>query len=300
MPNEEKLKASTARWDELPAEITTDILQRLGTIDIVESAQRVCSSWWKVCHDPAMWHVIHLKYEPATDRMSRVLEKICRIAVDRSQGQLLELSIHNFGSRDLLNYIAERAIQLRHLRLVKCFRNFAGGLAAAAKNFPLLEELHIYCTFITKEDIESIGRSCSLLKSFILNSSAYNELGFRLPLEDEGQALAIARSMPELRHLALVDNALTNVGLEAILDGCPHLESLDLRRCYNIDLEGDLGRRCRQQIVDLKQPCASTDDYEFSSHANASHYFSSSRMMATETIVHLMMKMKAGNFIVMP
>ncbi|MCD7460168.1 hypothetical protein HAX54_042977 [Datura stramonium] len=50
------------------------------------------------------------------------------------------------------------------------------------------------------------------LKSFILNGSGYDEIGFQLSLEDDGQALAIATSMPELRHLALV---------EAILDGCP-------------------------------------------------------------------------------
>ncbi|MCD7460162.1 hypothetical protein HAX54_042971 [Datura stramonium] len=267
MPNgENKLKASivpSPPWVELPEEITTDILQRLGTIEIVQSAQRVCSTWWKVCLFPAMWHAVDLKYEPDSNRIPRVLEKICRIAVDRSQGQLLKISIQKFGDKDLLHYIAERSSQLRHLRLIECFGTFAGGLAADAKKFPLLEELHIHFTFITKEDIESVGHSCSLLKSFILNASGYDILGFS-SFQDDDQAFAIARSMPELRHLALLENTLTNVGLQAILDGCPRLESLDLRRC-NIDLEGDLGRRCSQQIVDLKQPHASTHDYEFDS-----------------------------------
>ncbi|KAK4349565.1 hypothetical protein RND71_032320 [Anisodus tanguticus] len=35
------------------------------------------------------------------------VEKICMIAVDRSQGQLLKISIPNFGNKKLLNYIAQ-------------------------------------------------------------------------------------------------------------------------------------------------------------------------------------------------
>ncbi|XP_027774972.1 putative F-box/LRR-repeat protein 23 [Solanum pennellii] len=230
-----------------------DILQRLGTIEIVESTQRVCSTWWKVCHDPAMWRVIDLKYDPPCVKHC-VLKKICRIAVDRSQGQLLKISIHKFGNKDLLYYIAE---------------SVAGSLSSAAKNLPLLEELHIHLTLITEEDIESVGRYCPLLKSFTLNARVCFNFGYsRLP--DDGQALAIATSMPELRCLALILNPLTSVGLEAILDGCPHLVSLDLRRCNNIDLVGDIGRRCREQIANLKQP----HDYEFDSEVSR-HYLSS-------------------------
>ncbi|XP_015084077.1 putative F-box/LRR-repeat protein 23 [Solanum pennellii] len=226
----------------------------------------------KVCHGPAMWRVIDLKYESHFSRMSLVLymllDRMYRIAVDRSQGKLLIISIQNFGSRELLNYIAKRSSQLRYLKLVKCF-NIAGGLAVAAKNLPLLEELHIHLTFISEEDIESVGRYCPLLNSFTLNASEY-DTPVNLISADDGQALDIAKSMPELRHLALIANTLTNVGLEAILDGCPHLLSLDLRCCYNIDLEGDLGKRCREQIVDRKQPCASCQDYEF--YSEFSHY----------------------------
>lgn len=135
-------------------------------------------------------------------------------------------------------------------------------MAAAAKNFSLLEELHIYFTSITKDDIEIVGRSCPLLKSFVLHTGPFYKVR-SLPSQDNDKALAIARCMPELQHLALIESNLTNEGLEAILDGCLHLESLDLRCCCCIDLEGDLGTRCRQQIVDLKHPCDSTSDYEF-------------------------------------
>ncbi|PHT63884.1 hypothetical protein T459_32304 [Capsicum annuum] len=135
---EENLKASSSSqiapplslpsWVELPPDIMANILERLGVIEILESAQRV-------------------------------LEEICRVAVDRSQGQLLKLCIENFGNTNLLNYVAKRCSQLKHLRLVRCNGNFAGGLAVAAKNFPLLEELDINSTSITKDDIEMVGLS---------------------------------------------------------------------------------------------------------------------------------------------
>lgn len=112
---EEKVEASSTAppppsppWVELPAEITIDILQRLGTIEILESAQRVCSTWWKVCHDPAMWRVIDLKRVVCRSKLAYVLEKICRLAVRRSQGQTFKISIDNFGNERLLSYIASR------------------------------------------------------------------------------------------------------------------------------------------------------------------------------------------------
>jgi len=168
----------------------------------------------------------------------------------------------------ILSYpLLNRSNQLRHLRLVGCDNISKGSLAAVAKNFPLLEELHIYLTSISIVDIEVIGRSCSQLKSFTLNVCGFRGglTGFRrLQINVDDQDHAIALNMPELQHLALFGNTMTNEGLCAILDGCPLLESLDLRHCYSIDLEGDVGMRCRQQIIELKCPHDCTHGYELS------------------------------------
>ncbi|XP_009778272.1 F-box protein SKIP19-like [Nicotiana sylvestris] len=95
-------------WVELPLDITANILQRLRTIEILENAQRVCTSWWKASHDPTVWRVVDLRNDDVDAKTPRMLENMCRIAVHRSPGQLLKINIENFGSRDLLNYIAER------------------------------------------------------------------------------------------------------------------------------------------------------------------------------------------------
>ncbi|PHT63883.1 hypothetical protein T459_16548 [Capsicum annuum] len=48
------------------------------------------------------------------------------------------------------------------------------------------------------------------------------------PSQDNDRALVIGKSMPELRHLTFCAHNLTYEGLQAIFEGCPHLESSDL------------------------------------------------------------------------
>uniref|UniRef100_A0A0D3GX77 Transport inhibitor response 1 domain-containing protein n=1 Tax=Oryza barthii TaxID=65489 RepID=A0A0D3GX77_9ORYZ len=64
--------------------------------------------------------------------------------------------------------------------------------------------------------------------------------------------------MHELRSLQLFANILTNKGLSAILDNCPNLESLDIRHCYNVDMDASLRAKCARIKV-LRPP----DDYDF-------------------------------------
>lgn len=188
------------------------------------------------------------------------LEKMCRYAVDRSQGQLIDINIEYFGTDELLLYISQRCSQLRRLQLVCCYGGITGDvLIQAVRNFPLLEELHLYYTYIDAEAIEAIGRSCPQLKSFKLNNRWYRQPDVVCDME----AQVIAQNMPELRHLQLFGNKMTNEGLQAILNGCPHLESLDLRQCFNIYFGGDIGRLCTQRIRDLRRPHDSTHDYRF-------------------------------------
>lgn len=148
---------------------------------------------------------------------------------------------------------------LRRLRLVCCYNISDEGLIEVAEKLPLLEELDISISNISKDPLEAIGRNCPGLKSL-----KFNLEGYRHPhIECDEEAFAIAETMPELRHLQLFGNKLTNTGLLAILDGCPHLESLDLRQCFNIDLEGVLVKRCVEQIKNLRRPYDPTNDYPF-------------------------------------
>ena len=119
---------------------------------------------------------------------------------------------------------------------------------------PLLEELDVsYCAV---ESLKVVGQSLPNLKTLKL----YFGLGPPGYVNDD-DALAIAETMHGLRFLQLVGNSLTDAGLKAILDNCPHLEHLDLRKCFNVYFSGDLERRCSERIKVLRRPNDSAHEY---------------------------------------
>ncbi|KAL0697415.1 hypothetical protein Bca4012_053537 [Brassica carinata] len=210
-------------WAELPPELTSSILHRLGGIDILETAQRVCRSWRRVCKDPLMWRKIDMR-DP--------------------------------GHR---GYSCHVSSKLRSLKLTYCYQIASEGLREILAKLPLLEVLETSYCALSAESLKVIGKSCPNLKSFGKNCE-----GYRRPRnESDDVALAIAETMPGLTRLQLFGNRLTDVGLNAILDGCPNLEYLDLRQCFNVSLVGDLEKRCSERIRVVRRPNDSTHDYPF-------------------------------------
>ncbi|KAK3012854.1 hypothetical protein RJ639_010354 [Escallonia herrerae] len=172
---------------------------------------------------------------------------------------MIELGLILNGTLSLLEGEAAcfRASQLRRLQFASCHDNFScEALIKAFKKLPLLEELHLTYTYMSEEAIEVAGRCCPKLKSF-----SYNQFGLKqLHIVSDDTAEAVARNMPDLCHLQLIGNSLTNHGLRTILNKCPRLESLDLRKCFNVSLGGALEKRCSKQIKDLRRPDDSTKE----------------------------------------
>ncbi|KAI3680373.1 hypothetical protein L2E82_50358 [Cichorium intybus] len=131
-----------------------NILHRVAVFDILENVQKVCTTWHKICKDPAMWRVICLdKFFGyiSPHEMVRLWE-ICKHAVDRSQCQLVSITIVDIIAADrLLEYVADRSSQLRCLEIRYGYGNTYGSWTEVLKNFPLLEELGLYLTKIPKE-----------------------------------------------------------------------------------------------------------------------------------------------------
>ena len=146
-----------------------------------------------------------------------------------------------------------RARNLRCLDLRGCGPIFSEEtLIKVAKKLPLLEELDISYYYLSSRSVEAIGTWCPRLRSLKLNNvkGVYYPKGGR---GNDDEAFAIAKTMPNLQHLQLIGNRLTKAGLLAILDGCPllEIESLDVRDCFNLNLQGSLGKRCVEQIKEL-------------------------------------------------
>jgi hypothetical protein len=72
------------------------------------------------------------------------------------------------------------------------------------------------------------------------------------------EALGIA-AMHELRSLTLFNTDVANDELASVLDGCPHLEQLDLRGCFNILTTIALRARCAG-IMSLMLPSIIDDE----------------------------------------
>ncbi|CAE6137728.1 unnamed protein product [Arabidopsis arenosa] len=263
-------------WTELPPELTSLILHRLGAIEILENAQKVCRSWRRVCKDPSMWRKIDMHNLGDWEDMDYNLEIMCRHAVDRSQGGLVEIDIWYFGTDGLLNYIADRSSNLRSLRLTRCSQITDNGLVEAVLKLPLLEDLELsYCS-LSGVSLKVLGQSCPNMKTLKLK---------RYPQkENDDDALAIAETMPKLRHLQLFGNGLSDTGLNAILDSCLTLEHLDLRRCFNVNLIGDLQKRCSERVKVVRHPNDSTHDIDIGSSEDEYPYgFSDIDLMSDDT-----------------
>lgn len=155
---------------------------------------------------------------------------------------------------------------LKSLQLTLCDKVSNEGLAEAIKGFPQLEEVDITFCSVYGNVCESVGKACPQLKCFRLNER-WNvvERGFAVyedGMDDDTEALGIANNMPGLQDLQLIGNNLTNDGLMAILVHCPHLESLDIRQCFNLQMDDAMKSRCAR-IRNLKLPHDPLTDFKY-------------------------------------
>ncbi|KAG2330731.1 hypothetical protein Bca4012_019672 [Brassica carinata] len=172
-------------WAELPYELKSSILSSLCTVDVLENAQKVCTSWRHVCKDPKMWQKIDM--------------------VDRSQGGLVEIDISYFGTDSLLNYFALSSSNLRSLKLALVSPITTEGLTEALVKLPLLEDLEVAQCTSWGDSLKLVGQSCPKLKTLKLHSFG---VGPRWTFSDD-DALAVAETMPGLRNLQLFGNGLS-------------------------------------------------------------------------------------------
>ncbi|XP_071729244.1 putative F-box/LRR-repeat protein 23 [Rutidosis leptorrhynchoides] len=251
------MAASTTNWFDLTVYLKSNILCRVSVPDVLENAQKVCTDWFKICKQPSMWKVLNLDNSMLNNADSARCLKMSKHAVDRSQGQLVDITFPKFKTKEndeFLLYVADRASQLK--RLTMSCSSWGYGLKRlpeALKKFPLLEELTLYSVIVFTQIIESLARYCPLLKTLTVDHEPHGSWNTQVPLYD-GLAISIGENLHDLRHLTLLANGVSDIGLQVILDGCPHLESLDLTMCWNINLKGDVVKKCKEQIKCLLLP----------------------------------------------
>jgi hypothetical protein len=170
-----------------------------------------------------------------------------------------------FFTKELI--ISCRAPLLKSLHLINCYCISDQGFANTIKKLSLLEELELSWCLNRTQVLELVAGACPGLKHFRL----VNHWNFEP--KDDRQARAIAR-MCGLRSLHIVNDKLDNEGLTTILDNCHHLEYLNMRDCWNIKMDENLGAKLARINVDdyeyllpsdpdscCSSPFSSCDDY---------------------------------------
>ncbi|KAJ6840331.1 putative F-box/LRR-repeat protein 23 [Iris pallida] len=246
-------------WAELGQDALSLIFEKAGAVDVLMGAQFVCRSWRSVSLDPSLWRLIHIVDDNRDISWNVDIEQMAMEAINRAQGLVQCFSAGVFATDTLLAYLADRNSNLRCLRLIPTYELSCEGLAEVVGGFPLLEELEItFPSYNTQHVFKLLGEACPHLKCF-----RYNQQGSRNKYgQNDEHAFGIANYMPELRQLQIVGNMLTNKGLLAILDKCLHLESLDLRRCFHVNLNASVLAKCAR-IENLRCPDDATKDCGF-------------------------------------
>ncbi|CAO2164101.1 unnamed protein product [Urochloa humidicola] len=261
----------TRNWAELPLDALQSVLGRLDAVDILVGAGNVCRPWRRAaCEEPELWRDIHIRRHAkleATDEIEAAMGSAVRRSAGRCEAFRADDVVGDQYSFFL--FLADAAPQLKSLRLffTTCYRISRRGLKRALRKFPMLEELELtlnsssatgsgFCSFA--ETCAAAAGACPLLKCLRLNKHRFHwgsDIG-------DSEAMEIAK-MRGLQSLQLFSNSLGNAGLAAILEGCVSLESLDIRHCFNVEMDGEMRAKCaRLQIMRL--PDDTMDDYELS------------------------------------
>ncbi|CAO2187307.1 unnamed protein product [Urochloa humidicola] len=244
-----KMRCARRDWSGLPLDILLLIFANLGAVDVLMGAGLVCHSWLEAAKVPKLWQTVDM----ATDNVEKVdddiLSAVAKVAVDRSKRQL-EVFLGKFFVTDgLLKYIGNRSASLKSLSLISCHDVTNRGFTYLIERSPLLENLSLeLCPRVGGRDVyEATGKGCPQIKHFSLRREHFM-FNFKYPYRwQETQGI---EEMHELRSLSLSGSTVDKDGLEAILDSCPHLETLFLRDCYKVVFDSALRAKCdRMKVV---------------------------------------------------
>ncbi|XP_044416091.1 putative F-box/LRR-repeat protein 23 [Triticum aestivum] len=236
----ESKRVSERSWAELPLDALLCVFHKLDRADLMFGGPSMaCRSSRQAARQPELWRYVDMRGHSRLNRTARLF------AIPLSAGQCQWFLGDHYVDDDLLLYLAQHAPSLKSLCLIGSRHN-SKPFAEALKKLPLLEELALSnCNF---RHAWRALEFCPQLKHYIhikqsVHPGIYPHIG--RPHSHNMEAFAIAR-LPNLLSLQLSGDNLDNEGLSAILNNCPHLESLDLHSCPNIHMDSSLLVKCAQ------------------------------------------------------
>lgn len=221
------------QWDELIPDALGLIFKKLPLEDIITVIPRVCKAWGKAVQGPYCWQEIDID-EWSIDCQPEKLDRMLRWLITRSSGSLRKLHVSCVNNDEIFAFIAENAGSLQKL-IMRRSEISDSIVEQLAGKFSRITSLDLsYCCRISTHALEAIGKNCKLLSSLSWNM---HPLGSAYKPSHAEEAHAIAQTMPKLKQLELAYLRINVDSVFDILSGCPDLQFLDLRGCWDVHLD---------------------------------------------------------------
>ncbi|XP_058096867.1 F-box protein FBW2 [Magnolia sinica] len=220
-------------WEDLIPDALALIFSHLSLQEILTVVPRVCKSWAIAVSGPYCWQDIDIE-EWSLQRKPEHLDQMLRMLVTRSCSSVRRLSVSGLPNDAVFSFIADRARSLQTLQLPRSeiSDSIVEQVAGKLSNITFLDLS--YCGKIGARALEAFGKHC---KSLVGLKRIMHPLEVADKVCQDDEALAIATTMPKLKHLEMAYLLLTNRGVLEILSGCRELEFLDVRGCWDVELD---------------------------------------------------------------
>ncbi|KAH6760147.1 F-BOX WITH WD-40 2 [Perilla frutescens var. hirtella] len=265
------------KWDELIPDALGLIFKNLSLFEVLTVVPRVCKSWGKAVMGPYCWQEIDLE-EWSRNSKPELIDRMLRLLITRSCGSLRKLTVSGLSSDNGVLFIANHAQSLRTLRLPRSeINDVIVGKAAGMLSALTFLDLS-YCISIGAEALEAIGKNCKSLASL---RRIMHPLEVIDKLSQNDEALAIAATMPKLKNLEIAYLLVDTASVIEILKNCKQLELLDVRGCWNVNLEEKFVKSFTQ--LKVVGPLV-VDCYDMNGWDNCSDYSGSSGYLAWDFV----------------
>ncbi|PIN12918.1 hypothetical protein CDL12_14466 [Handroanthus impetiginosus] len=265
------------KWDELIPDALGLIFKNLSLLEVLTVVPRVCKSWNRAIMGPYCWQEIDID-EWSRSCKPEIVDRMLQLLISRSCGSLRKLSVSGIVSDQSILFIANHAQSLRTLRLPRSEINDS-IMERTAGSLSAITCLDLsYCINIGAQALEAIGKHCKSLTSL---RRVMHPLEVINKHSQDDEALAIATTMPKLKHLEIAYLLIDTSSVVEILKNCKNLELLDVRGCWNVNLDEKFIKKFPKLKVvgPLVMDC-----YDMNGWDNCSDYSGSSGYLAWDFV----------------